>query len=727
MPTSGNNVLQAALGAHDWLYLIPEDDLVNEVLVPAMCASSRVKIAAGFFSSRCLAQIAPGLAHFICNQSGTVDLLISPIVSQADREAIERGTMQPEEVLASSTASFMRNCAEAKNALVSHTLDCLSLLVAQGRLRIKVVVMRQGQYHKKLWIFERERETLLVHGSGNATERGMLVNGEQMSIDASWTGEPTADSRIAKVTRAWSHEWTNQSAHCVAIDAKKAIPFFEVRSSSPVSPASFAAAWEVAEPETLPARSSGSNASQSGRLAIPRGLQWTTGQFGYQSQAVNAWEMAKCQGILEMATGTGKTKTALIAASRLAERCRPHPILLIVSAPTKPLVLQWQEQILQFGAVPISLLDASQFDRERLLRITANNLIGSPTGSDAAILMTNLTLAKPEIASFVSHVRAVSPHTNIIHIADEVHSLGARGLAETLERLTSKVGAVLGLSATPVRQFDEPGTERIKNYCGETVFEFSLKQAIGISLVPYRYTVQFTEFNDDELSEFAELSVKIARMAAQNGRQIDGEAEERFTQLCIRRREIGECAASKIGRLKKLLDEHVLEPGKPTIFFTSSKDPSQLRAVVRTLDGAGWNVAKVTEEESSDRGRYDAILRRFRAGELDALVAKRVLDEGVDIPEVQRAVMVASSSVEREWVQRRGRILRKCDGKNSAEIIDMCALPPSWAVRGLAGADAYLTGEFSRMRSFGASALNAIEIINLLTSSHNHYLSNGAE
>jgi hypothetical protein len=89
--------------------------------------------------------------------------------------------------------------------------------------------------------------------------------------------------------------------------------------------------------------------------------------------------------------------------------------------------------------------------------------------------------------------------------------------------------------------------------------------------------------------------------------------------------------------------------------------------------------------------------------------------------------MVASSSVEREWVQRRGRILRKCDGKNSAEIIDMCALPPSWAVRGLAGADAYLTGEFSRMRSFGASALNAIEIINLLTSSHNHYLSNGAE
>jgi superfamily II DNA or RNA helicase len=727
MPTSGSNVLQAALGAHDWLYLIPEDDLVNEVLVPAMCASSRVKIAAGFFSSRCLAQIAPGLAHFICNQSGTVDLLISPIVSEADREAIERGTMRAEEVLASSAASFMRNCTEVRNALVSHTLDCLSLLVAQDRLRIKVVVMKNGQYHKKLWIFEREGETLLVHGSGNATERGMLVNGEQMSLDASWTGEQTANSRIAKIARAWSHEWTNQSAHCVAIDAKKAIPFFETRSSSPVSPASFAAAWEAAEPETLPARLKRNATCQSGRLTIPRGLQWTAGQFGYQSSAVNAWESAKCQGILEMATGTGKTKTALIAASRLAERCRPNSVLLIVSAPTKPLVLQWKEEVFQFGLAPISLLDASQSDRERLLRITANNLIASPKGSDAAILMTNLTLAKPEIASFVNHMRAVSPQTKIIHIADEVHSLGAPGLAETLKHLAAKVSAVLGLSATPVRQFDEPGTERLKAYCGDTVFEFSLKQAIGVSLVPYRYTVQLTEFNDAELSEFAELSAKIARMAAQNGQQLDGEAEDRFTQLCIRRREIGECAASKVGRLKTILNDHVLEPGAPTIFFTSSKDPSQLQDVVRTLNDAGWNVAKVTEEESSDRRRYDAILRRFRAGDLDALVAKRVLDEGVDIPEVQRAVMIASSSVEREWVQRRGRILRKCDGKHTAEIIDMCALPPTWAVEGLAGADAYLAGEFSRMRSFGASALNAIEIINLLTSSHNHYLSKGAK
>src|SRR5262249_53058900 len=160
-----------------------DDDLIGEVLVPAMSASHEARIAAGFFTSQCLAQIAPGLAVFLQRDSACLYLLISPAVEEKDLEALRRGITEPEQVIKAAVERLFHEATLSERALVHHTLDCLAYLVASRRLVVRFALMSSGMYHKKQWLLRSGGDWLAVHGSGNATTRGLLVNGEQMTVD----------------------------------------------------------------------------------------------------------------------------------------------------------------------------------------------------------------------------------------------------------------------------------------------------------------------------------------------------------------------------------------------------------------------------------------------------------------------------------------------------------------------------------------------------------------
>ena len=318
-------------------YEIPNDNLVGEVLIPAMRSCDEVRLAAGFFSSRCLSQLAPGLAEFVNKTNNSLDLLVSTEISKEDREAIHRGVRVADEVLRSALEQLFEGAFLSSSAVERHSVETLAYLVASGRLRMRVVLMQQGMYHKKLWLFRSGEKWLAVHGSGNATERGLLMNGEQMSIERAWMDGQRSESRVALFLLQWQKQWTNQAPGSLTVDVDHALTFLRGRAKSePPTCQEFLDAWEhdfeaglEFTAPTLPAVS-----GSQPRLSIPESLVWREGRFAHQGIAVDSL-LEHAGGILAIATGGGKTKTALVAATEMQDR-RPGHLCLVVLAPTRP-------------------------------------------------------------------------------------------------------------------------------------------------------------------------------------------------------------------------------------------------------------------------------------------------------------------------------------------------------------------------------------------------------
>jgi superfamily II DNA or RNA helicase len=255
-----------------------------------------------------------------------------------------------------------------------------------------------------------------------------------------------------------------------------------------------------------------------------------------------------------------------------------------------------------------------------------------------------------------------------------------------------------------MRQYDEEGTEKLLQYFGPVVFRFGLDRAIGVCLVPYDYRVSMAEIQGEELHEFLDLSAQIGRKVAAMGGDIGDLDDESLTALLVRRRSIVENASDKFRVFREVVRR--LSDRSLGLVYTSSKNPTQLEQAVATLASLDVAAARVTEAESADRTEFDAIIEAFKDGAVDMLVAKRVLDEGVDIPPVRQAIMLASSSVEREWIQRRGRILRLSPGKAKASIHDIIALPPPRPIRYDDAVLKFISSELDRVRAFARYSLD---------------------
>jgi superfamily II DNA or RNA helicase len=283
------------------------------------------------------------------------------------------------------------------------------------------------------------------------------------------------------------------------------------------------------------------------------------------------------------------------------------------------------------------------------------------------LVVSNDTLCTPEF------IAAIAKHDGPkLLVADECHNLGAAGF---MAAPPTCFDYRLGLSATPVRQYDDEGTAALFDYFGEPCFSFLLEQAIGRCLTPYDYHVHFVPLQSDEMAEWRKLSEQIARLAW----KIDaGVKDDHLNNLFLKRRRVLETARNKIETLSALIDEEDARLIRYTLVYATDKDPRQLEEVNAVLDERQILFHQLTAEETGDRQRTKRILDRFQSGNLQVLTAKRVLDEGVNVPQIQKAYILASTTVRRQWVQRRGRLLRMCKaiGKTHAIIHDLVALPP---------------------------------------------------
>jgi superfamily II DNA or RNA helicase len=409
---------------------------------------------------------------------------------------------------------------------------------------------------------------------------------------------------------------------------------------------------------------------------IPSHLEYEKGPFAHQGEAVKAWERSGRRGILEMATGAGKTITSMICAAKLQGEI--DRLMVIVSAPYRPLIDQWCEEIREFEVRPINLTAVGGPDaRDREIKQAGRRLRMGNSCAEV-LVVSNETLCTEE---FIQALEGID--TPKLFIADECHNLGA---ASFIGNPPEIFDYRLGLSATPVRQYDEEGTEALIEYFGEICYSFTLEEAIGTCLTEYDYHVRFVELTDDEMYEWSELTNKIA---AQAWKLKSGDSDPYLANLLRKRRLVLETAAGKLSILADLLDAEGSRALQYALIYATDKNPRQLEQVNDLLQSRGVLFHQLTQEETQRREMTRQILEAFQNGMTQVLTAKRVLDEGVNIPQIKLAYILASTTVKRQWVQRRGRLLRTCKaiGKTHAVIHDFVVLP-SGAASSMAQLDA---------------------------------------
>ena len=303
---------------------------------------------------------------------------------------------------------------------------------------------------------------------------------------------------------------------------------------------------------------------------------------------------------------------------------------------------------------------------------------------------------------------------NRLIVVDEVHGVGAEQFSNLM---VESYECRLGLSATPNRWFDDDGTVRIMDYFGGVIYTFGIHEALnwidpltGLTpLCPYNYYPSFVELTDEESEKYSELSDQI-KAAAGSGESVK---ENRYLKnLLMRRALITKKAKNKIEELRRILEGPQDNSG--TLVYCS--DGEQLELAAEVLNDFGITYRRFSGEEGAyprkeygNRSERDLIMADFESGAVDVLLAMKCLDEGVDIPSAKRGVILASSTNPREFIQRRGRLLRRAPGKVRSDIFDVLILPMNSA-RGDSAEMNMMVKELRRVEEFAQDALNEIEI-----------------
>lgn len=641
-------------------YRTGRDDLVGDFFVPCLSESTLYRRAAGYFSSHGLALAARGVARLVKNR-GEMRLVVSPHLDQSDAVALQRGFDQTSSLLRSIA---VRSLVELEDALIRDRLNTLAWLAAADILRIRLALrlndtgqITRGLFHEKTGIFNDDSgEHVAFIGSANETAGGLVENFESLEVFRSWN-DP--DGRVPSKIADFEALWENRTPGLRTLEFSEASRDLLEAFRDPDNPPPGLENLKIKE-----------GPRRREVFRPPVGFQLRD----YQAQAIRAWSKAGGQGILAMATGTGKTLTALTLASKVAEK--NQPLVLIVVCPFLNLCKQWMREMAMFGLRPLACFEGK--DRWQPRFEEGYQRLNHGLSTVHAIVTTNKTFQSDAFQSYLKpHVAASRQHHLLI--ADEVHNLGAKAVSDVLP---DGIKLRLGLSATPERHLDPEGTNAVLSYFGDIVYEFGLQKAIAQGcLCRYRYHPQLVHLTEDEAAAYAEISAKLGPLLA--GTEKNSEIGQTAMNLLIKRARLLAGARNKIEVLDELLESL---PEKPTkaIFYCgdgtttdkiSDEDVRQIQAVARLLgEKRGLSVRNFTYRESP--AEREEILRDLGTGFLDAVVAIRCLDEGIDLPDLRMGFLLASSTNPRQFVQRRGRLLRKAEGKKFAEIYDFVIAPP---------------------------------------------------
>lgn len=646
-------------------------DLVRELQVPLLANSVDYLRGVGFFSSGWLALAHHGLSTLVEN-GGRARIVLSPVLEERDWQALQLGEeARFNDELRSVLTRNIKNLAES---LKRDTLNALAWMVADGILEFRFAIPRErtlgGDYHDKVGVFtDRNGDAVAIHGSLNDSVRGSL-NGEAFSVFKSWVeGQvPYVNMHRARLTALWENR--NRQFRVCRIPEAVREEFIQLRSTSH-RPYSLDFSAGLSQSPICPVK-----------------------LHDYQSEAVKAWFEADCCGVFEMATGAGKTYAALAAA---VEQFRKQGRLaLLILVPYLHLLDQWGRNCRQFRLDPVQC-GSEQADWPVELGSRIQDFKVGIT-SHLTVLAVHSTAATNR---FQRIVRGLSPKDTMV-VGDEVHRLGAPVLRQAL---SVRANLRLGLSATPHRWFDAEGTAAVFSYFGPVCYELRLEDVIGKYLTPYVYNPVLVNLTTSEMRHYKHLTERISRLRQLDRDEVD--KEERLKRLLVQRARVLSAASQKLPALVDLVRDilkRCVDPNRVRGILVYCA-PGEHRNVLRAISGLGLRCHEFVH--TVDMRHREEVLEQFSSGEIQVLVSIRCLDEGVDVPSTEVAFILASSTNPREFVQRRGRILRLSEGKTKAIIYDFLVVP---SIQQLAEnrdiGTAILRREMPRFAEFSSAAAN---------------------
>ena len=637
------------------------DDVPREFYIPLLSQACRYRRAVGFFSSTALFTILPGVCELV-KHGGRIELVASPRLSEEDVTAIERGYAERSKVVLTSLLRELDMMATLA-PLARERWNLLANLIAGGFLDIKIALTKElagteSMYHEKLGIIEDFAGNVVAFsGSMNESLTGFSANYESFDVFCSWRAVDA--ERVRAKQAAFDAIWEDEEP------GLEVSPFPELSKEIVrryrVSDIDFSTYAEREPLHALPA--------PRGRLRRPDSVTF----YDYQKEAIEKWLAAGGRGIFDMATGTGKTYTGLGAASALMGAC--ERLAVIIVCPFQHLVDQWADDVRLFGGDPIIAHSGSpQRDYKKRVR---DGIFDFDLGvvSYLTVICTNATFASDWMQQACSSIV-----DDVLLLVDEAHNIGAANLRQTL---AVPYRYRLALSATLARHHDPEGTAALLSYFGQKCIEYDLGRAIREGkLTPYDYHPIVVPLTEEERISYRRLTRAIGKCIVQkkNGRK---GLNEKGKRLALKRARIVAGAAGKLDALRGLMEHHrgdqymLVYCGAARMSSEEAgaeEDLRQIDAISRMLNfDLGIQTAQFTSRE--DAGERKVRLRQFAEGEFQALVAIKCLDEGVNVPAIRTAFLLASTTNPKEYIQRRGRVLRLFPGKDHADIYDFITLP----------------------------------------------------
>ena len=706
-------------------------NVVTEFYIPVLKEAKSYQRAVGFFRSSSLIDISKGIGPMV-EKGGTIQLVASPYLTDEDLEAIKQGYVDRDAIIENALLSQLSD--DHVDHFSSERLNLLANLIADKVLDIKIAFMEDensiGMYHEKMGIIvDHEGNKIAFSGSMNDSYTAMHINCDMFDVFREW-GSQDDRERVESKQNTFNSLWNNTEPklkvrHFPKIDEaiiekyRRKAPNFalDAEQFGNVDPGRSYAGAAI---ETASGGESVLKERPAGARVPP-----DVGYYDYQQDAIDSWAAENYRGIFDMATGTGKTLTGLGAISRLSEDIGDE-LAVIIACPYQHLVEQWVEDIVRFNIRPIVGYGSSrQKDWKKQLENAVRNQKIRKDKRFFCLVTTNATFSSDFVQEQISKIR-----TPVLLVVDEAHNFGAPTYASKLdERFKYR----LALSATLDRHRDEVGTSLLYNFFGRKCIEYPLARAIKENkLTHYKYYPVLVYLNEEELSSYENISYEMSKCLIKD-KSGKWKLNKRGEILALQRSRVVAGAMGKLSKLREVIKPYVKDNnmlvycGATHVLDEkaerSDTDAGEIKQIQAVLDILGNELhmaaSRFTAEE--DIETRAAIINQFQHAEgLQAIVAIKCLDEGVNIPGIKTAFILASTTNPKEYIQRRGRVLRKAAGKDFAEIYDFVTLPrPLDEVPGLTEEQmkrdiSLVKKELDRMTEFGELSMNPMDSQNLI-------------
>lgn len=717
----------------------------------ALCNSTQFDLKLGFFSSSAINVLSDSFATFLYN-GGRMRIVINDILSEEDRDAM---------IVAESDLNVpffdLQNIEEVKNTLSErnrHFFECLSWLIRNERIEFKIIVPRDGTgiAHSKCGVFFDGLNKVAFEGSCNFSRTALISNIESITAFCDWDGQGDV-CKIDDITLDFEKTFKGQDDTVIYLDAEKVKSAIKENFRSKDIKELLADEQQIIKKrlqdnDTLP---------ESIRRVLERAKDKVESIVNslnrdndikeeekeeprfpysepreYQKQAYENWKANKQKGLFAMATGTGKTLTSLNCLLNIYKKFHFYKAIILV--PTITLVDQWEAECKKFRFTNIVKVCSKNHNWKNEIDNIKSKEEFNLSGVEPSYII---------IATYASFARETIFHDlvdfnrratkQILLIADEAHNMGAGRILDRLEGV--KFLRRIGLSATPERQFDEKGNKEIMRFFGAEehyTFEFSMQEAIDHKppyLCRYYYFPHLVRLTDDEMSEYMNISIKLAKFFNYDKNTFP-QGDEILMNLLLKRKRIIHKARNKKEIFRTILNERYKEKGnlRYTLVYVPEgsrpdDDNADIFDSVETLpvdieadhliDDYTQIVKEVSETTTvkkfvSGIKERNEILSDFASGKLEVLTSMKCLDEGVDVPRSELAIFCASTGNPRQFIQRRGRILRLHPDKEFAIIHDLVVAPEvNSAADNYKMERSLLSGEIRRVRDFARLSENA--------------------